>query len=109
MSDCNCGETMEGYHTGECSIFSAQNYNSEPSNDSKTPKPINQHNELLAKIEQYQNYTTESSILIDALRAVVELEVPTTFGTDVSTHTAWLDGYNYRKEQDLQAIEGEVK
>ena len=55
----------------------------------------------------------EQNALINQLkaqiRAVVELKVPTTFGTDVSTHTAWLDGYNYRKEQDLQAIEGEVK
>ena len=50
----------------------------------------------------------EKWLLKNALRAVVELEVPTTLSTDASAHTAWLEGYNYRKDQDLEAIEKEL-
>jgi hypothetical protein len=62
------------------------------------------HDELLARL----NDGIFNEKLKSALRAVVELEVPATFSTDASAHAAWLEGYNYRKDQDLEAIEKEL-
>ena len=95
--ECDCGETMEGYHIGDCSIFD---------------KTQMTYDELLAMIEQYQNYTTESAILISALRAVVELKeriIPELITRIDVQEREYTNGYNQALADMKQAIEKEVK
>ena len=70
------------------------------------------HDELLAKIDEYQNNTTESAILISALLAVVELKeriIPELITRIDVQEREYTNGYNQALADMKQAIEKEVK